>query len=307
VRGIPSRARALAWPLGIAVVAASVVGFALTADLDALGATWRNAASAPAELLAVLVAFGLAFALRALLWSRVVPALRPGHALAAVHISLAGNHLLPLRLGEALRVTSAVRLAGIPVRTATASTVMLRGADLVAALGLAALLGPDVVAAVAGPGRWLVLALGAAVWVGGIVWLRRLARGPLGAGLRPSIALVAVGAAAAWVLESVLVWRAAQWAGLEIALTDAVVVTAVTIAAQAIAIAPGGIGTYEAAAVGAYVALGQDAGDALAAALTAHALTTGYALLGGALALALPGRLREGRPGPLATQSPRSR
>jgi uncharacterized membrane protein YbhN (UPF0104 family) len=304
---LPPPVRALAWPLGIAAIVVSATAFLLGADLDALGATWRSAASAPAELLAVLAAYGLAFALRALLWSRVVPSLRPGHALASVHISLAGNHVLPLRLGEALRVTSAVRLGGLPVRTATASTVMLRGADLVAALGLAALLGPDVAAAVAGSGRWLVLALGAAVWFAGLLWLRRLARSPLGAGLRPSTGLVVAGAAAAWVLESVLVWRAAQWAGLEIGLTDAVVVTAVTIAAQAVAIAPGGLGTYEAAAVGAYVALGAETGDALAAALTAHALTTGYALLGGALALALSGRLGEGRLGPLATQSPRAR
>lgn len=304
---LPAPARALAWPLGIVVLAVSIFAFALTADLDALGETWSSAASAPAELLAVLAAYGLAFGLRALLWSRVVPSLRPGHALAAVHVSLPGNHLLPLRLGEALRITSAVRLGGLPVRTATASTVMLRGADLVAALALAALLAPDVVAAVAGPGRWFVLALGAVVWVGGLVWLRRLARGPLGAGLRPSIGLVAFGAAAAWVLESVLVWRAAQWAGLEIGLRDAVVVTAVTIAAQAVAVAPGGIGTYEAAAVAAYVALGAGAGEALAAALTAHALTTGYALVGGALALSLPGRARDARPGPLATQSPRGR
>jgi uncharacterized membrane protein YbhN (UPF0104 family) len=303
---VPPPVRALAWPLGIAAILVSAAAFVLGADLDALGATWRSAASAPAELLAVLATYGLAFALRALLWSRVVPSLRPGHALASVHISLAGNHLLPLRLGEALRVTSAVRLGGLPVRTATASTVMLRGADLVAALGLAALLGPNVAAAVAGSGRWLVLALGAAVWVAGLLWLRRLARSPLGAGLRPSTGLVAAGAAAAWVLESVLVWRAAQWAGLEVGLTDAVVVTAVTIAAQTVAIAPGGLGTYEAAAVGAYVALGAETGDALAAALTAHALTTGYALLGGALALALSGRFDEGRLGPLATQSPRA-
>jgi uncharacterized membrane protein YbhN (UPF0104 family) len=307
VSAIPHGARAVAWPLGLATLAASLVAFALTVDLDALGTTWKSATSAPAELLAVLVAFGLAFVLRALLWSRVVPALRPGDALAAVHISLAANHLLPLRLGEALRVTSAVRRGGLPVRTATASTVMLRGADLVAALGLAALLGPEIVAAVAGPARWLVLALGAGVWLGGLVWLRRLAGGPLGAGLRPSIGLVAAGATAAWVLESVLVWRAAQWAGLEIGLSDAVVVTAVTIAAQAVAIAPGGIGTYEAAAVGAYVALGAGTGEALAAALTAHALATGYALLGGALALLLPGRAREPRPALLAAQSPRAR
>jgi hypothetical protein len=95
--------RVLAWPLGLAALAASIVAFALTADLEALGATWRAAASAPAELLAVVVAFGLAFLVRALTWSRVVPGLHPAHALAAIHVSLAGNHLLPLRLGEALR------------------------------------------------------------------------------------------------------------------------------------------------------------------------------------------------------------
>src|SRR5918996_1163434 len=155
--------RVLAWPLGLTALAASIGAFALTADLEALGATWKAAASAPAELLAVLVAFGLAFLVRALTWSRVVPGLHPAHALAAVHVSLAGNHLLPLRLGEALRVTSAVRRSGIPVRTATASTVMLRGADLVAALGLAALLGPQVIGAGAGPAIWLGLAGGAGV------------------------------------------------------------------------------------------------------------------------------------------------
>src|SRR5919106_1764009 len=260
--------RVLAWPLGLTALAASIGAFALTADLEALGATWKAAASAPAELLAVLVAFGLAFLVRALTWSRVVPGLHPAHALAAVHLSLAGNHLLPLRLGEALRVTSAVRRSGIPVRTATASTVMLRGADLVAALGLAALLGPQVIGAVAGPAIWLALAVGAGVWLGGLFWLRRRATSARAGGLRPSVALVAVGATAAWVLESVLVWRAAQWAGLELGFRDAVVVTAVTIAAQALAVAPGGVGTYEAGAGGADTALGGAARPGLPAAPT---------------------------------------
>ena len=294
---------ALAWPVGLAALAASVVAFALTAELETLGATWRAAASAPAELLAVIVAFGLAFLVRALTWSRVVPGLHPAHALAAIHVSLAGNHLLPLRLGEALRVTSAVRRSGIPVRTATASTVMLRGADLVAALGLAALLGPQVIGAVAGPATWPVLAVGAGIWLGGLIWLRRRASSTRVGGLRPSVALVALGATAAWVLESVLVWRAAQWAGLELGFQDAVVVTAVTIAAQVLAVAPGGIGTYEAGAVGALVALGAEADQALAAALAAHALTTGYALLAGTVVFLLPAAVPERRRGRLATDA----
>ena len=63
------------------------------------------------------------------------PALSAGQAWAALHVSLLGNHVLPLRLGEALRVdqrAAAHRAAGAPV---TASAVSLRGADLLAVLG----------------------------------------------------------------------------------------------------------------------------------------------------------------------------
>ena len=70
-----------------------------------------------------------------------------------------------------------------------------------------------------------------------------------------------------------------------------------TIAAQVIAIAPGGLGTYEAAATAALVALGADPGAAFAAALAAHAVKTAYALVAGGIGLAHPapgllGRLR---------------
>ena len=56
----------------------------------------------------------------------------------------------------------------------------------------------------------------------------------------------------------------------------------------ALAVAPGGLGTYEAAAVAAYLMLGHRPGPALAAALAAHAAKTAYALAAGALALVVP-------------------
>ncbi|MEX0868686.1 MAG: hypothetical protein WD011_03350, partial [Nitriliruptoraceae bacterium] len=66
-------------------------------------------------------------------------------------------------------------------------------------------------------------------------------------------------------------------------------VTAITIAAQAVAVAPGGFGTYEAAATAALVAIGAtDAATALVIALAAHAFKTAYALITGALATFLP-------------------
>ena len=47
--------------------------------------------------------------------------------------------------------------------------------------------------------------------------------------------------------------------------------TAVTIAAQAVAVTPGGFGTYEAVATAAMVGVGVPPGPAFAVALTTHA------------------------------------
>jgi hypothetical protein len=141
--------------------------------------------------------------------------------------------------------------------------------------------------------------------VAAALWLARAARrlGPA----RGWLVLALPGAAVAWLLESVLVWTCAGWAGIDLSPRDAALVTAVTIAAQLVAIAPGGIGTYEAAATAALVALGADPGAALAAAVTAHALKTAYALVAGAVGAAHPSpgllgrvRLPRQRPAPPA-------
>jgi hypothetical protein len=148
----------------------------------------------------------------------------------------------------------------------------------------------------------------AGVAAGAWRWLGRVgsasARGSV---RRPG--LVALGlSASAWLAESILVWQAAQWAGLEPTWPQAVLVTTVAVAAQIAAIAPGGFGTYEAATVAAYAALGHDPDAALVAALSAHGLKTAYSLAAGAAALVWPrpsllGRLRVGSAG--AAPAPR--
>jgi hypothetical protein len=224
----------------------------------------------------------------------VLPGLPYGQSWAALHVSLLGNHVLPFRLGEALRVTSVVRRTPLPPAPVTASAVALRGADLLAVLGLAAVAAPSVAATLGGwawiaAGALAVLAAGAAGWLG---HLRRR-----GADVRLPGAGVAVAAAGAWLLEAAVVWAAASAAGVALSYPGAVAVTAVTIAAQTVAVAPGGIGGYEAAATAALVGLGAAPGPALAAALVAHATKTAYALVVGAVALVIPtpaycGRLR---------------
>ena len=294
--------------LVVAVTGLAAVAIVSAVDADALTRAARTARGEPLRVVAAVGAFGLAFVLRAVAWRRVLPGLSFGHALGGIHLALGGNHLLPLRLGEPMRVVSVVRRAGVSVDAATASTVALRSADLLAVVGLVLAAGPAALAEGTGWGGWLVFAAVAAAALAAWLWLRRLS------GRRDDVnlpGLVALGlSATAWLAEAVLVWQAAHWAGLQISFVEALGVTAVSVAAQVAAIAPGGFGTYEAAAVGAYVALGHDAGDALVAALAAHALKTAYSLAAGAVAVFAPGpslagRLRLRRPAaPAAAQVP---
>ena len=292
------------WALGGLALAASLVYVALAVDPGALAATSWAALDDPLGLALALSAYGLAFALRATLWCRALPGLGFGQSLAAIHVSLAGNHLLPLRLGEPLRIVSAVRRAGVPLDAATASAVLLRAADVLAVVAIAALLGPALAERLVG-GAGVPLAIGsAALLVAAAAWLARTVR-RLAPARRGWLALALPGAAGAWLLESVLVWTCAGWAGVDLSLRDAALVTAVTIAAQLVAIAPGGVGTYEAAATAALVALGAEPGAALAAAVAAHALKTAYALAAGCVGAVhpAPGLFGPAAPGPGAPRA----
>ena len=281
------RDRRAMWWGGALLLLVSVVVLLPRVDGGAIATALRQAASDPVGLTLALVAYAVAFGVRALLWRRVLPALPLSHALAALHVSLAGNHLLPLRLGEALRVASVVRRTDVGTPAATASTLSLRAADIVAVVLLAGALSPRFVSELIGGWTWALLAGVVAVGVAGIVWLRRLQRQGSVAIRLPGV-VVLVGAVAAWVLESGVVWQSALWAGIEISFLDAVLVTAVTIAAQVFAVTPGGVGTYELAATAALTGLGAPAAPALAAAITAHAIKTLYAVVTGAVAAAVP-------------------
>ena len=105
--------------------------------------------------------------------------------------------------------------------------------------------------------------------------------------MRPGV--IALGlSTVAWLAESILVRQVATWVGINLSWSEAILVTTVAVAAQIAAIAPGGFGTYEAAAVAAYVVLGYDPEAALIAALGAHALKTAYSLLVGVTAAFVP-------------------
>lgn len=266
-----------------AVAAGSVI--ARTVDSAALARAFRELSSRPLLTLPGLAAFGAAFLVRSSVWRRVLPGLTLGQAWAAVHAALLGNHVLPFRLGEPLRAVSAVKRAGVPAAEAAASTLTLRAADLLTVVGLAWVLGARNIPAFDSPAvRAAVAAVGAAGLLG-LVWIWKLRGG--GRLRRPGIVELA-GSSAAWAAEAGLVWTAARAAGIGLSFTEAVLVACVSVAAQAVAVAPGGFGSYEAAAVAAYAFLGHDPGTALAAALAAHALKTFYSVAVGVPALFIP-------------------
>src|SRR5947209_19832460 len=120
----------------LGLVAAVVYLFAIV-DGPALREVAGAVFGAPLGLLVALICYGMAFGLRAWAWCEVLPGLSRGQSWAALHVSLLGNHLLPLRLGEVLRLTSVLRRTSLPARPVTASAVTLRAADLIVVLALA--------------------------------------------------------------------------------------------------------------------------------------------------------------------------
>lgn len=296
----------LLW-LGAAIGLVALVVMVRTVDRAAFGAAVSQAADHPGGMALAIGSFALAFILRTIAWQRVLPNLGFGQSLAAIHVALGANHVLPFRMGEPLRVISATRRTSIGFEAAAASTVTLRALDLVAvvAIGLAA--APAVYLGVVGWAVTVAAVVFGSIAVAGWWWLRSIAA------RRPDVrlpdAITVAAALVAWPAEAVLVWQVAGFAGIELTASEALVVTTVSVAAQVAAIAPGGLGTYEAAGVAAYVALGHDPEPALVAALGAHALKTAYSIATGTIAVFVPGpallgRFRLERPGGGPTPQP---
>lgn len=275
--------------IGLAVLALAVSYLVRVVDGGAVTEVVRALLADPTGVVAALGAYATAFALRAWAWRRVLPGLPLRQSWAALHVSLLGNHVLPLRLGEVLRVTSVLRRTSLPARPVLASAITLRAADLAAVLALAMLAAPALVPRLVGSWVWPLSATVLAAIAAGLVWSRRLSRrGEDAVVLRLPSAVVLTSLLAAWALESAVVWEIARTAGYPISPQQAVAVTAVTILVQAVAVTPGGFGSYEAAATAALVVLGIPAEPAFAVALTTHAVKTGYAVALGLPALLAP-------------------
>ncbi|WP_019877326.1 lysylphosphatidylglycerol synthase domain-containing protein [Sporichthya polymorpha] len=274
--------------IGIVVLALSVVYLVQVVDGPVLRETAEALAASPGPLALALLCYAAAFALRSWAWTRTLPGLEFSQSWAALHVSVLGNHVLPFRLGEILRVTSVLRRTSLAVGPVTATTVTLRLADLLSVAVLALVAVPGLAGELIGAWAWILAVALAAAAVPVLVWARRLlARGP-GERVRLPAATIVGTAFVAWALEATLAWQVAHAAGVSLDYHEAIAVTAVAIAAQTVALTPGGIGSYEAAGTAALAALGVDAGTAFAIALATHAVKTAYSLVVGGVALVTP-------------------
>jgi glycosyltransferase 2 family protein len=301
---VTGRARRLA-AFGVGLAVSVVALWVLVSSVD-LAATSAALGRAKIEWLVPIAAvLAVQLALRTFRWSRLAASLRPHDPVPAIRfaaplvIGYLGNAVLPARLGEAVRAAILGRAERLPIASVLGTVLVERIVDT---LTLAALAG--LVASAVAPNWMARLAVSvAAVAIVGLVvlivggrlvatWLRTATTGSLrraatvagGAVLniatavagipRAVLGLAVVLSLAAWLCDAMLFWLVSYALGIGLPLPMAFLVGAVTVLGTAIPSLPGYVGTFEAAAVGAAVALGVAPGDALALAVLAHVCST---------------------------------
>jgi uncharacterized membrane protein YbhN (UPF0104 family) len=185
-----------------------------------------------------------------------------------------GNNVLPARAGEALRVVLLSQRSNGSKRTLLGSVVAERMLDVIALLTIFVVtvygvLSSDVLPTdrpilIAGIGILLVLAGAGAVWVlrrhhvfeRARDWLRPLADAPRSLLSRWGVVLLCA-TFILWTVEASVYWTVARAIDLEISVTGALYLVALTNFVAALPAAPGSIGTFDAA-----VAFGARALDA---------------------------------------------
>ena len=248
------------------------------------------------ELLGALVAsYTGAFILRAIAWRRLMAGGGGVFDLFTyLQAALLANHLLPFKLGEAVRPVLAAR-RGASLPDAAASTAVARLLDFAALIVIAAV-GGLLLSLPAGRILWLqslVLPVAVICGAAAALFLLRVRaldgftpnpvqsrlerlRAQLATMSAARIAKAALWTLPSWILEAAVLLVAAQALGTELSLSAAIAVTAFTVLFQVFHVTPGGIGVYEATMTGALYSLGVPWQEGLAVAVLTHGLKFAY-------------------------------
>ena len=286
--------RAVVLALALVVsVSLVVVVFADRGHLESAVSGFR---SQPIWLLGLIVAYSIAFWLRAIAWRCLIGnACSIYRLFVSLQAALLANHILPFKLGELVRPMVAER-SGIPFAQAIATSAVARMLDFAALVAIAAGVGLFVSISAANDSLWMrgLILPGVTLLAGGglLVAFRlhgftaRLPRpmrrivtqvqGQLRELTARRIALAALWTLPSWMLEAFVLLAVARVVGLELSVPAAMAITAFTILFQVFHFTPGGIGVYEGTMAGALYSLGIPFEEGLAIAALTHALKFAY-------------------------------
>ncbi|MFC5471980.1 lysylphosphatidylglycerol synthase transmembrane domain-containing protein [Cohnella suwonensis] len=243
----------------------------------------------PDWLFAMFVAYWLSFVLKAYAW-RTYAGTGGGIGLYyhGLMYSLLVNHLLPVKVGDLVRVGVMMRGTRASWDDAFHSVAVMRLLDMLVlgAISVAGAMWLGLSATWIGVGGLLAIAVVAAIGHN-IEALRRIpfigkhleVFGKTFASGKGLIVIALVGLS--WVLEAGVIYGVVRMSGLSEGAASLVWANSVTIAGQVFHIAPGGIGTYETTLSGALSALGVSGEAAFAAALLSHGFKFAFAYAAG--------------------------
>jgi len=282
--------------MGVLISAVALAGVLAWVDVAALREALRQASGRAFAHAAVW--FVLAMLARAWAWQALLgPHVSLADAFWALQLSFFANNILPLRLGEGLRVWAIHRAAGVPWSRGMASVALARLTDAALLAVMAVLLWPGLRAQTSLLWTLVGLTLILAALLAGLAALARwgeawLARWPrLMAEARATAALLTPRALGKFLLGKGLTWTlvTAYYRALLVAFVPTIswreAAWAMSVSTLGIALpsAPGYVGVYEAAAVAALAMLGVPPETGLAFALAQHGLylllTVGLGLL----------------------------
>ncbi|BCB05058.1 lysylphosphatidylglycerol synthase transmembrane domain-containing protein [Bacillus sp. KH172YL63] len=264
-------------------------------DKESLMETGRRVLANPGTITVVLGIYFLSFLLKGLAWKMYLKgSVRLSSCLIGLFYSLLFNHLLPLKVGDGLRVMVMHHRENVTVEKSFHSVFVLRVIDTLSLLFLIGLGLPFFSLSLEVPGLYSLIILGSLVTGGGFllwkVFPRLLARqlsmlkdalsGVRGIGITGLVL-------GSWILEGAVLFGVGSVMYHPLSAWAAIWVNSVTIAGQMFQFAPGGIGTYESIMSYALLSIGIPLKDGLSMALFSHGLKFLFSYIAGGIVIAL--------------------
>lgn len=232
----------------------------------------------PKWLVFMFIVYLVSFLLKAAAWRIYAgPEVRFSIYFHAISYSLLVNHLLPVKVGDGVRVGLYMKHGGKSWEDALHSVAVMRLLDMLVLTGI----GGIGIVRLGLPSSWIwvtVLA-GGTVILATAHYLPLIRKIPFAAKHSANFhlkmlsgkGLVMIGLITlSWVMEAGVIFAVVHMIGIELGTISLVWANSMTIAGQIFHITPGGIGTYESTMSGSLALLGVDGKDAYRAALVSH-------------------------------------